>query len=86
MVANGDSIRQTFELGTRSKPLAKRKPARLVAKPETEPAAQAHQQATSPETVDQYAGSYLAGRQARGVRTVADERYWLATCWSPAAS
>jgi len=82
-VKDGEKVKLWFPLGTDSKPVAKRKLARIVAELERG-AAPALEQTKAEETVAAFAESWLRSREARGVRFASSERFYIERIWNPA--
>jgi integrase len=79
----GKKSRPWFDLGTASKPAARRKLARLNAErasgaPLPEPAA-----VEAPETVADYGEDWLKGREKRGLASAENERRYFDRVWKP---
>jgi integrase len=80
VTVDGESVRKWFDLGTDNKAVARRKLNRLNA--ETLQASPAV--ALKSETVDDYAGPWLASRKDRGVASADYERTLYDRIWKPA--
>jgi integrase len=83
-VIDGERVKKTYELGTTDRAVARRKLARLVEELAAG-AALATDAAKPNETLAQYAATWFASRDARGVAATSYERRYFERVWKPAA-
>lgn len=84
ITVDGENIRRWFDLGTDSKPVARRKLARLAKEHAGGAPLPSPEEVKAPETVDSFAEAWLGSRQRRGVAVAAHERAIYEHVWKPA--